>query len=77
MHLRSHLNSAHSNETQQIFYQILYGAWYFENEFYFKQVLTPKQEGLTVDEYIHQFRELQDICKPKVQHMIYLVMSKV
>lgn len=53
----------HSIEIQRIQYACKYGNWYFENEFYFEEFLSLKQENLTVDEYTRQFRELQDICE--------------
>ena len=72
MPLRSHENFAHSNETQRIFYQLLYSAWYFENET-LSNFLIWRWMNISVN---------FGSCKAyaiwrKVQHMIYLVMSKV
>ena len=54
-------NFGSSIELQRTWYELTYRDWYFENEFYFEQFLNLKQDDLTVDEYTHQFRELQDM----------------
>lgn len=43
-----------SNEIQGILYELKYGDWYFDNEFYFEQFLSLEQGNLIVYEYTGQ-----------------------